>query len=479
MFSLLLTILTISTLALATETKVYTGPGLDSLRAEAGSVFHFSISPQQFNLTVSGVRLRYRVSLLHQPALPAWLTFTQLEDRAGLLYGLPPSAGLTKLQILATDTQTFNTHRRLLSIHTTHKVTNQFQVNIKIDNLNIEDVFDERRKGRLLDLFKTRFWPEAAEDIHLSFADSALRVGGRRPLKPSSKDGVVVRLGSSREFSSSLIALDQETEPLRKHSTCSYKKISIERYFRQAGFAVDWCSFRLITSNTEHSPPDRDRKEFTKRHMDWSFPLRSGLERGSKAVEIISATVLPMVIFSSFLVLVCLLLFSDCGTEKEENSAFLDSIFDIFDDCGLGGPIGQERQQLIRENNNSVEMAMKMSSVSPAGSERDLRSSSVHRQTETMRALARRRDVTPRLQQTPTLSVDGSSLHSRSRTASPVPSQCGQLNCNPDWDVVIEISCAGSPGLRESYNWEMFESLNRPQPPAYNSLPRSGSSQAS
>ena len=68
----------------------------------------------------------------------------------------------------------------------------------------------------------------------------------------------------------------------------------------------------------------------------------------------------------------------------------------------------------------------KARSVSPPTSQRDLRSSSVHRQTETMRALARKRDVTPRLQQTPTISVDGSSLHSRSRTASPCPSNCGQ-----------------------------------------------------
>ena len=71
-------------------------------------------------------------------------------------------------------------------------------------------------------------------------------------------------------------------------------------------------------------------------------------------------------------------------------------------------------------------LAVKTSSVSPRASQVDLRSSSVLRQTETIRALGRRRDVTPRLQQTPTLSVDGSSLQSRSRTASPSPSNIGQ-----------------------------------------------------
>ena len=139
-----------------------------------------------------------------------------MEGQQGLLYGVPPSQGHTKLQVLATDTNTFNTHRLLISLHSQQlKSGNDFQVSLKIDNLNVEDVFDERRKDRLLNLFKTRFWTEAAEDIHLSFAESALNVGGRRPLKPSSKDGVVVRLGSKHNFSSSLLSLDKETEPLR------------------------------------------------------------------------------------------------------------------------------------------------------------------------------------------------------------------------------------------------------------------------
>ena len=216
MFSLLIISLSSLAFVLGNDNKLYTGPALESLRAEAGQVFVFFITPHYFNLTDLPGRLRYRVSLLHHPSLPAWLSYHQLEAGRGMLYGVPALHGQTKLQILATDTETFNTHRRLLSVHThQHRHINQYQVNIKIDNLNIEDVFDERRKGRLLDLFKTRFWTEAAKDVHLSFAESALKVGGRRPLKPSSKDGVVVRLGSSNNFSSSLLALDRETEPLR------------------------------------------------------------------------------------------------------------------------------------------------------------------------------------------------------------------------------------------------------------------------
>ena len=46
--------------------------------------------------------------------------------------------------------------------------------------------------------------------------------------------------------------------------------------------------------------------------------------------------------------------------------------------------------------------------------------------------------------------------------------------------VRIQLSFSGSPTLgqaghpgRQSYNWDRFDvSLNRPNPPAYNSLPR-------
>ena len=156
-------------------------------------------------------------AMLDQVNLKAcWVSLHHLQpQQSGLLYGVPPSQGQTSLEVLATNTDTFETSKLTVSLHTQTRADNRYQVKLKIDNLNIEDVFDETRKGRLLSLFKTRFWTEAADDIHLSFADSALRVGGRRPLRPSSKDGVVVRLGSGHNFSSSLIDLDRETEPLR------------------------------------------------------------------------------------------------------------------------------------------------------------------------------------------------------------------------------------------------------------------------
>ena len=117
---------------------------------------------------------------------------------------------------MATNRETFDTATIAVNINVARdREERSFHVRLKIDNLNIEDVFDKRRSDRLLNLFRSRFWEAASDDLQLTFADSALNQGGRRPLQPSAKDGVVLQLGSRHNFSSSLIDLDRETEPLR------------------------------------------------------------------------------------------------------------------------------------------------------------------------------------------------------------------------------------------------------------------------
>ena len=101
-----------------------------------------------------------------------------------------------------------------VNVQRSHQHQN-FGVRLKIDNLNLEDVFDKQRTDRILNLFRSRFWENASEDPHLTFVDSAINLGGRRPLKPTNKDGVIIELGSHHKFSDSLISLDKETEPLR------------------------------------------------------------------------------------------------------------------------------------------------------------------------------------------------------------------------------------------------------------------------
>jgi hypothetical protein len=126
--------------------------------------------------------------------------------------------------VVATDRATFRTALLTAAIHVTEGPGHVAEVNLKINNLNIEDVFDDRRMERLKELFtndKTGLWPESRGSLHLAFADSVPELGGRRPLQPQLKDGVVVRCGaallplttpriaSSANFSELLRSLDR------------------------------------------------------------------------------------------------------------------------------------------------------------------------------------------------------------------------------------------------------------------------------
>ena len=42
-----------------------------------------------------------------------------------------------------------------------------YAVQLKIDNLNVEDVFDAHRLKNLLSLFRHRLWKESDDDLHL------------------------------------------------------------------------------------------------------------------------------------------------------------------------------------------------------------------------------------------------------------------------------------------------------------------------
>ena len=92
-------------------------------------------------------------------------------------------------------------------------------------------------------------WKESSNDLHLTFIASSIDVGYRRPVVPSEKDGVVIQLGSSSNFSAELVDLNRETSPLRTFKPrCprNFKRTSVERHFREKGFALDWCAFRLL-----------------------------------------------------------------------------------------------------------------------------------------------------------------------------------------------------------------------------------------
>jgi len=196
----------------------------------------------------------------------------------------------------------------------------------------------------------------------------------------------------------------------------------------------------------------------------FKFPKRGAVERRTMVKEMLTAAVIPLLIFLVFSSCLGCILFTACGEEKQRGGIFIESLFEVFDDCCV---YKDNTTQLLiaNNNNNNNNMAAGGSvtrSMSPLPNLDPLpsRSSSIQRQTETLRSLGRRRDVTPRLQASPppANSAEVSSLVSRSRTTSPAP--------------LVPVSPTGT--LRQSLDWEMFESLNRPDPPAYGSLPRTG-----
>lgn len=59
---------------------------------------------------------------------------------------------------------------------------------------------------------------------------------------------VVLRIGSKAPLSQELVELQEEVKPLWKVPSCprDFKRTTVERFFREAGFALDWCAFRLV-----------------------------------------------------------------------------------------------------------------------------------------------------------------------------------------------------------------------------------------
>ena len=64
----------------------------------------------------------------------------------------------------------------------------KYEVHLKIDNLNVEDMFDRNRTEELLDIFRKRLWKNAM-DLYVTFLASAVELGARLPLKPSEGEG--------------------------------------------------------------------------------------------------------------------------------------------------------------------------------------------------------------------------------------------------------------------------------------------------
>ncbi|KFM79109.1 Epsilon-sarcoglycan, partial [Stegodyphus mimosarum] len=200
----------------------------------------------------------------------------------------------------------------------------QYEVEMKFLNLNVDDMFRYNKTHQLEEIFRDNLWKESTE-IYITKVVSSLDVGGRLPLNPKEKEGVVVRIGGINAFSRDLEDLEREVQPLRNRLPCprDYKRTSVERLFRSKHFVADWCSFRLI-SKKDHS--DRGTSHGWSDHPYSSISLTSdvfnpqsiNLSRRDFAFDFVVSIIIPTTIVGVLsTALTCIMCCNRDGKEKK------------------------------------------------------------------------------------------------------------------------------------------------------------------
>ncbi|XP_043485148.1 alpha-sarcoglycan isoform X5 [Leptopilina heterotoma] len=339
-------------------------------------VFVIPISPDIFGWNMEGFytrRFSYQSSLLNAPDLPSWIHYVYSERaRQGYLYGVPPRSQQDfKLEIIGLDKKTYETKNKILDLKILENENlTKYEIQLKIDNLNVEDMLDSKRVDELLDVFRKKLWKEAA-DLQLTFLVSAVELGARLPLQPGEGEGVVLRLGSSTAFSNDLQLLENEVKPLRKKSSCprDYKRTSVETHFRSADFILDWCSFRLIdeshdlhqesarrgpSMNVIGRPPSNlvENSEWR-----WTQPTKSGVPTRNYFREIVTTIFIPGIILIILLgVLSTALCLHHDKLIDPESDKYFHELFNLFLDQKEIAREKKEPSPVEEHGTNGVQM---------------------------------------------------------------------------------------------------------------------------
>ncbi|XP_045506640.1 uncharacterized protein LOC123702859 [Colias croceus] len=319
-------------------------------KAVETEMFAIPISPNLFNWTYQEFDQQYRfyASLIGKPELPSWLRYIYSgRHHSGFIFGTPPrnTESPITLEVIGLNRQDYETRRVLLNLRIEPKIKMAtHEVELKIDNLNVEDLLDEHRMTRLKDILRTKLWTESSGDLYATFLASAIDLGARLPLKPSDGEGLVVRLGSITPFSSELKRLREEVRPLSRLPSCprEFKRTTVERLFRDAGFTLDWCSFELYntiykertTERLEYLteiPPSRpDKNSLFNTKDTWSAPSRTALPSRSYVQQLSVTIAVPLVLMLlSVAALSAVLCFHYAAIRDPESEGFINDIYHI------------------------------------------------------------------------------------------------------------------------------------------------------
>lgn len=158
-------------------------------------VFEIVVDPSMFNWTYEGIKDQYvyQASLLNAPDLPSWMNFVyNKKNHSGILYGVPPNKPNEKvpLEIIALNKKNYETRiERVNVIILNKRRPARYEVNMKIDNLNVEDMFNVNRTDALKGIFREQLWKGSGSDLYITFLSSAVELGARKPLIPGKEEG--------------------------------------------------------------------------------------------------------------------------------------------------------------------------------------------------------------------------------------------------------------------------------------------------
>ncbi|XP_022228729.2 epsilon-sarcoglycan isoform X2 [Drosophila obscura] len=284
-----------------------------TLQANVGELFTYKIEPHLFNWThqVISEQFSYRPTMRDYPDLPTWMRYEYSHEyHAGFLYGTPPEMEAGKaisIEVIALNRQNFETRITALAMSVCQKSHTPNVVQMKIDNLNWVHLMDPGRVENLRNIFRKDLWPSSKEDLSVVFMESAVNMGGRLPLRPQQREGVIVHVGSVAQFSPRLKELQEEVRPLYKLPSCTYKRTSVQKIFENVGFKLDWCAFKMVglESPTEilyHSGKQQNEQQPSgdeQLHNDrWMGITREDVPRRNYIDEFAFAFAIPGMIFA-------------------------------------------------------------------------------------------------------------------------------------------------------------------------------------
>lgn len=269
--------------------------------------------------------IEYQASLLDMPDLPKWMHCRHPNGSdSAFLYGAPEEEGDIQIEIIALNKNKYETYRKVISFIVVKKEKEaRHEIELKFSNLNVEDMFDEERLQQLIKIFENNLWRKSHQSdvIYVTMIASAIDVGGRLPLNPREKEGVVVRIGGTDNFSRDLLHLERQVQPLIERVPCprDYIRTTAEHLFRKEDFISDWCSFRLVKEEREQSAYGKPSPSYS------SIPLTSNdfrpqtisLPRRDFMLDFIVSIVVPAVVVVILLTsLVCVMCCGREGLEK-------------------------------------------------------------------------------------------------------------------------------------------------------------------